>query len=97
MDENIVYTQLFINYLAIKDPAKIKFFDKAGVKMPEIGTHLYGSSPVSEQCVQVVKKVESPNATLNWLISVNGADRWRYKLQCHFGISFGTHRKRQIM
>lgn len=73
-DENIVYTQLFINYLAAKDPAKIKFFDEAGVKIPEIGTRLYGSAPVGERCVEVVKKVESPNATLNLLISVNGPE-----------------------
>ncbi|CAB4030762.1 Hypothetical predicted protein, partial [Paramuricea clavata] len=31
------------------DPAKIKFFDEAGVKIPEIGTRLYGSAPVGER------------------------------------------------
>ena len=34
----IFYTQLFINYLATKDPRRIKFFDEAGVKLPDVGT-----------------------------------------------------------
>ena len=58
-DENMVYTQLFINYLAAKEPSKIKFFEEAGVKIPEIGTRLYVTAPVGERCVEVVKKVES--------------------------------------
>lgn len=30
--ETMVYTQLFINYLSSKDPAKVKFFNEAGIK-----------------------------------------------------------------
>lgn len=30
--ETMVYTQLFINYLSAKDPAKLKFFNEAGIK-----------------------------------------------------------------
>ena len=39
---NILYTQLFINYLARKNPRRLKFFDEAGVKLPDVGTRLYG-------------------------------------------------------
>lgn len=30
--ETMIYTQLFINYLSSKDPAKVKFFNEAGIK-----------------------------------------------------------------
>lgn len=72
--ENMVYTQLFINYLSSKDPAKIKFFGEAGIKTPDCGTRLYGNSPVGERCVEISREVESPNYTLNLLLSLNGAE-----------------------
>ena len=68
--ENMIYTQLFIDYLSSKDPSQIKFFDEAGVKMPNVGTRLYGNVPSGERCVEVTRKMESPNVTLNMLISV---------------------------
>ena len=70
----MIYTQLFINYLSTKDPRKIKFFDEAGVKTPDIGTRLYGNAPSGERCVEIAKKTESPNFTLNLLISLNGPE-----------------------
>ena len=68
------YTQLFINYLAAKDPRQIKFFDEAGVKLPDVGTRLYGHSSVGTRCVEVARKAESPNTTLNMLVSLNGPE-----------------------
>ena len=73
-DENMMYTQLFINYLFSKDPRKIKFFDEAGVKTPDVGTRLYGNAPSGKRCVEIVRKVKDPNFTLNLLISVNGPE-----------------------
>ena len=73
-DENMMYTQLFVNYLSSKDPRRIKFFDEAGVKTPDVGTHLYGNAPSGERCVEIVRKAEAPNFTLNLLISVNGPE-----------------------
>ena len=67
--DNMVYTQLFIDYLSSKDPTKVKCFDEAGVKTPDIGTRSYGHAPVGERCVEITKKVESPNVTLNLSIS----------------------------
>ena len=73
-DENMMYTQLFVNYLSSKDPRRIKFFDEAGVKTPDVGTRLYGNAPSGERCVEIVRKAEAPNFTLNLLISVNGPE-----------------------
>ena len=71
-EENMLYTQLFVNYLSSKDPKKIKFFDESGVKTPHIGTRRYGHAPLEERCVEVVRKMESPNITLNLLVSLDG-------------------------
>ena len=52
----------------------MKFFDEAGLKIPEVGTRLYGHAPVGERCVELERKCESPNNTLNLLISLNGPE-----------------------
>ena len=62
---NLLYTQIFIDYLSSKDARKIKFFDEAGIKIPDVGTRLCGHAPVGERCVEVVKQRQSANATLN--------------------------------
>jgi transposase len=72
--DNILYTQLFVDYLSSKDPWKIKFFDEAGVKLPYVGSRSYGHSPLGMRCVEVVRKCESPNITLNLLASLNGPE-----------------------
>ena len=74
--ENMVCIQLFINYLSSKDPAKVQFFDEAGIKAPDCGARLYGNSPVGERCVEISRKVESYNYTLNILLSLNGAENF---------------------
>ena len=71
---NMLYTQLFINYLSSKDAMKIKFFDEAGIKSPDAGIRLYGHAPVGERCVEVERKLENPNTTLNLLVSLNGVE-----------------------
>ena len=35
--ENLVYTQLYLDYLAKKDPASVKFFDETGFQLPDAG------------------------------------------------------------
>lgn len=71
---NILYTQLFINYLSSKDARKIKFFDEAGIKSPDAGVRFYGHAPVGERCVEVIRKHEDLNTTLNLLVSLNGVE-----------------------
>ena len=73
-ENSMLYTQLFINYLYSKDPRKLKFFDESGVKTPDVGTRRYGHAPVGKRCVEVVKKMESANITLNLLVSLNGVE-----------------------
>ena len=72
--DNLLYTQLFIDYLSAKDVSTVKFFDESGIKLPDVGTRLYGHSPVGERCVEVVRKHQSPNTTLNMLVSVRGLE-----------------------
>ena len=67
---NIVYTQLFVNYVNSKDPYTVKFFDKVGIQIPSVGTRLYGHSPIGERCVEVIRKCPSPNYTLNAMNSL---------------------------
>lgn len=58
---NMIYSQLFINYLSSKNLFQLKFFDKAGVKMPDVGTRRYGHSPRGSRCIEVIQKCEYYN------------------------------------
>ena len=73
-NNNILYTQLFMNYINTKDPYRVKFYDEAGIKMPDVGTRKFGHSPVGERCVEVSRKAQSPNLTLSALCSLNGIE-----------------------
>ena len=42
-NNNILYTQLFMNYINAKDPHRVKYFDEAGIKLPDCGTRKYGN------------------------------------------------------
>ncbi len=42
--ENIVYTQIYLDYLADKQP----LFDESGFQLPDTGHRNYGYSPVGE-------------------------------------------------
>lgn len=53
---------------------KITHVAKERLKTPDCGTRLDGNSPVGERCVEISRKVESPNYTLNLLLSLNGAE-----------------------
>jgi hypothetical protein len=68
--ENMIYSQLFIDYVSSKNPYKLKFFYEAGVKTPDVGTRNYGHAPVGQRCVEIIQKCESPNITLNLLTSL---------------------------
>ena len=35
---NMIYSQLFLNYVNSKDAYTLKFFDEAGIKTPDVGT-----------------------------------------------------------
>ena len=65
--ENIVYTQLYIDYLKDKDPSCVKFFDESGFELPGASHRNFGFSPVSEDCVGARRYLSNANLTLNWL------------------------------
>ena len=70
--ENLVYTQLLLDYLSDKDPSLVKFFDETGFQLPDSGHRVYGYSPVGEQCFDVRRYLSSANITLNFPAGVDG-------------------------
>ena len=70
---NLFYTQMFINYVSSKDPRRLEFSDEAGIKIPDVGT-AYGHIAKGSRCVEVGRKLESPNPTLSMLVSLNGPE-----------------------
>jgi hypothetical protein len=72
-NNNILYTQLFVNYINAQDPHHVKFFDEAGIKLSDC-VRRYGHSPVGERCVEICRKTPSPNFTLSALCSLNGIE-----------------------
>ena len=70
--ENIVFTQLYIDYLKGKDPSSVKFFDESGFQLPDAGHRNFGFSPVGEDCVEVRRYLSTANLTLNFLVGFDG-------------------------
>ena len=58
----------------------LKFFDEAGMKIPDVGTHTYGHSAKGSRCVEVGRKLESPNTTLSMLVSLSGPEYYNREL-----------------
>jgi hypothetical protein len=70
--ENLVYTQLYLDYLSDKDPASVKFFDETGFQLPDSVHRRYGYSPVGEQCVDIRRYISTANMTMNFLAGIDG-------------------------
>ena len=70
--ENIVYTQLYIDYLKDKDPSCVKFFDEAGFQLTDAGHRNFGVSSVVEDCVEGRRYLSTANLTLNFLVGYDG-------------------------
>lgn len=71
-NENLVYTQLYLDYLSDKHPATSKFFDKSGFQLPDAGHRNFGFSPIGEECVDVRRYLSTANKTLNFLVGLDG-------------------------
>ena len=69
---NMIYTQMFIDYLHSMDPRKLKFFDEAGLKLPHHGARYYGHAPVGQRRIELARYHETPNVTLNLLAGLDG-------------------------
>ena len=68
----MVYTQIYLDYLADKDLAAVKFFDESVFQLPDSGHRNYGYSSVGEQCVDVRRYLSTSNHTLNFLAGIDG-------------------------
>lgn len=66
--ENIVCTQLYIDYVKDKDPSSVMFFDESGFQLPDAGHRNFGFSPFGEDCVEVRRYLSTANLTLNFLV-----------------------------
>ncbi|XP_077992222.1 uncharacterized protein LOC144446350 [Glandiceps talaboti] len=71
-NENMIYTQDFIDLLHQCDPHRLKFMDESGFKVRDIAYRSRGHSLIGEKCVEVVRYHQSPNVTLNLLMGLNG-------------------------
>ena len=65
--ENIQYCEDFLNYISTVDPHQLKYFDEAGIKLPDIANPNYGHLLVGTPCVEIMRNAQSPNITLNLL------------------------------
>lgn len=71
-DENMLYTQAFINALNRQDVSKIKFFDESGFAIPDVTNPRYGHAMRGERAIEIFSNRRTSNKTLNLLIGVNG-------------------------
>lgn len=69
---NVNYCQEFLNYTSLVDPYKLKFFDKSGIKLPDVGRQDYGHSLVGSPGVEILQYASSPNITLNFMCGLEG-------------------------
>ena len=63
----IAYCQAFVDYISTVDPYRLKFFDKTGLKVPNVANPHYGHSLVGERCIEISCNTQSPKITLNLL------------------------------
>lgn len=69
---NVDYCQDFLNYMSTINPHRIKCFDEAGFKLPDVGRPNYGHSLVNTPCLEVGRYLSTPNVTLNLLMGIEG-------------------------
>ena len=66
-------SQAFVDVLHRTDPNRIKFFNESGFKLPDVCNPRYGHSLKGERAIEVLKYAQTPNVTLNLLISFTGS------------------------
>ena len=71
-DENLRYTQAFIDTLYPLDASKIKFFEDSGFSVPDVYNPKYGRSQIGERAIEILQYAKRPNVTLNLLLGLNG-------------------------
>ena len=73
--QNIDSCQDFLDYISTVEPYRLKYFDESGINLPDVGNPKYGHSSVGAPCVEIFRRAQSPNVTLNLLC---GADKILY-------------------
>ena len=71
---NMAYTQLFVDYLYVKDPYTLKYFDECGVKLPVSSVHKFGHAPIAKRAIEVTRYAEDANTTVNLMCSLTGVN-----------------------
>lgn len=69
---NMQYTQAFLNYVSRQNPYKLKFFDESGFNLPDTIRRKYGHAPLGASAVEISSKSRSPHFTLNLMIGLHG-------------------------
>ena len=69
---NMRYTQAYLNYISRQNPYKLKFFDESGFNMPDSVKRKYGYALIGKPAVEVLRKTRSPHLTLNLMLGLNG-------------------------
>ena len=70
-DQNIRYTQAFIEYCQTKHPSQIKYMDESGFTLVDAGK-TYGHSEKGKRCYEMVRYHPGANLTLNVLTGMDG-------------------------
>ena len=70
--QNMAYTQLYIDYLFLKDPYKIKFFDECGIKLPSALSRQYGHALQGKQAREIQRYMVTASITVNLMALLAG-------------------------
>ncbi len=70
--DNVRYTQSYIDVLYNMDPYRLKFFDETGFQFPDTTTPRYGHAPKGVRCIDINRYAPRPNVTLGLLIGTSG-------------------------
>ena len=70
--QNLQYTQAYLNYISRQNPYKLRFFDESGFYLPDTLKRRYGHALKGQPAVEVANKTRSPHLTLNLMIGLNG-------------------------
>ncbi|XP_070577463.1 uncharacterized protein [Ptychodera flava] len=65
------YTQAYLDYLATKNPARVKFMDESGVKI-QTGQRVYGHSQRGVKTYEIGRYLTGANNTVNLLVGLDG-------------------------
>ncbi len=71
--ENLDYTQEYLNVMLQQNPQKVKFLDEAGIELLSGSNRKYGYSKIGERCIDIVKHHAQPNKTINLMVGLEGS------------------------